>query len=62
MDIKLASIYRSPGSHGSLVLEDATRCDNDVRSGFLVAEDGSRFRIEDGIPDLTWPPQLRDQE
>jgi ubiquinone/menaquinone biosynthesis C-methylase UbiE len=62
MDKKVASIYRSPGSHGSLVLEDATHDGDTIRSGFLVAEDGSRFQIEDRIPDLTWPQQLRAQE
>lgn len=62
MDVKLASIYRSPGSHANLVLEGAQLDGNTVRSGYLVAEDGSRFAIEDGIPDLTWPQQLRAQE
>jgi ubiquinone/menaquinone biosynthesis C-methylase UbiE len=62
MDMKLASIYRSPGSHGSLVLENTKHDGNEIRSGFLVAEDGRKVQIEDGIPDLTWPQQLRPQE
>ena len=62
MDRRVVSIYRSPGSHGSFVLEDATDDGDEVRSGVLIAQDGSRFRIEDGIPDLTWPQQLRAQE
>jgi ubiquinone/menaquinone biosynthesis C-methylase UbiE len=62
MKIELASIYRAPGAHGSLTLDNAAEADGEVVSGQLVAEDGARFPIEDGIPDLTWPQQLRARE
>jgi ubiquinone/menaquinone biosynthesis C-methylase UbiE len=62
MKSDLGSVYRSPGTHGHLVLEDAVRDGDEVLSGALVAQDGCRFPIQDGIPDLTWPQSLRERE
>ena len=62
MKSDLASVYRSPATHGVLVLEEASRDGDEVLSGALVAQDGSRFPIQEGIPDLTWPQRLRERE
>ncbi|MFA6963983.1 methyltransferase domain-containing protein [Bosea sp. (in: a-proteobacteria)] len=62
MKTELTSIYRSPGSGGGLVLDPASQHGTEMFEGALVASDGARFPIEDGIPDLTWPQQLRDRE
>jgi ubiquinone/menaquinone biosynthesis C-methylase UbiE len=55
-------IYRCPGSLGALTLDNPILDASDAIAGFLVASDGARFPIEDGIPDLTWPQQLRERE
>ena len=60
MNTNLTSIYRSPGSHETLVLDGASSDGDEIVSGSLIAADGSRFRIEDGVPDFTWPQRLRD--
>src|SRR4051794_9610806 len=44
--------YRAPQSLTPLSLQG-----ND-----LVSADGRRFAVEDGIPNLLWPPQLSDIE
>jgi ubiquinone/menaquinone biosynthesis C-methylase UbiE len=62
MKTNLTSIYRSPGSHATLALEGASSDGDEIVSGSLVASDGSRFPIEDGIPDFTWPQELSDRE
>lgn len=60
MKPSLTSIYRSPGSRCDLVLEGTSS--DEIVSGSLVASDGARFPIENGIPDLTWPQQLSERE
>lgn len=62
MDEQVISLYRSPGAHHPLHLESAVKDGGEIVSGELIAEGGCRFRIEDGIPDLTWPQDLREQE
>jgi ubiquinone/menaquinone biosynthesis C-methylase UbiE len=43
-----AQYYRSPETHSPLKLED----------GYLVSVEGRRFAIENGVPNLLWPPEL----
>lgn len=49
MHRELLDILAAPGSHGPLSL-DAGSPDADVVSGVLVAVDGTRFPIRDGVP------------
>jgi ubiquinone/menaquinone biosynthesis C-methylase UbiE len=44
--------YRAPQSHAPLRLEQDC----------LVSTDGRRFSIENGVPNLLWPPELSDVE
>jgi ubiquinone/menaquinone biosynthesis C-methylase UbiE len=44
--------YRAPQSHAPLRLEQDC----------LVSTDGRRFSIENGVPNLLWPPELSDIE
>jgi ubiquinone/menaquinone biosynthesis C-methylase UbiE len=44
--------YCAPQSHASLRMED----------NVLVADDGRRFSIENGVPNLLWPPELSEIE
>lgn len=44
--------FRDPESHGPLRLED----------NLLVSPEGHRFAIENGVPNLLWPPQLSEIE
>jgi ubiquinone/menaquinone biosynthesis C-methylase UbiE len=52
MDSSEIQLYRSPASHSELRLE----------GGFLVSAEGWRFPIENGVPNLLWPPELSDIE
>ena len=47
-----AAFYRAPETLAPLRLED----------GGLVCDDGRRFEIEDGVPNLLWPPKLSERE
>lgn len=62
MKADLVSLYCAPGSRQALTLRDAVLRDGQVVSGALVAPDGARFPIEDGLPDFTWPQELPGRE
>ena len=47
-----AACYRAPVTLAPLRLEGS----------YLVCEDGLRFAIEDGVPNLLWPPKLDEDE
>ena len=47
-----AEYYRAPESHAALRLE----------GDHLVAADGGRFPVENGVPNLLWPPSLSEIE
>src|SRR5882672_9064787 len=48
MNPSSVAFYRSPDTHSPLRLE----------SGALVSAEGRRFPIDDGVPNLIWPPEL----
>jgi len=48
MDISSVQYYRAPETHSPLKLDRAE----------LVSTEGHRFAIENGIPNLLWPPEL----
>jgi ubiquinone/menaquinone biosynthesis C-methylase UbiE len=54
--------FRSPSDGSRLRLEEATLNGDDVQSGVLVAADGERFEVRDGMADLTWPRRLDPRE
>ena len=62
MRTELVSFYRAPGSAAALTLEGALTEGGEIVSGALVAPDGARFPIADGMPDFTWPQALPEKE
>lgn len=59
-----ASVYRCPSCGLGFDIEIEKATGETVETGALVDAKGHRFAIRDGIPDLTYPPQLpaSDQE
>lgn len=55
-------LYISPESRRLLTLKPVEEADGEVISGVLISEDGKEYPIKDGIPDLTYPPQLPEQD
>lgn len=53
-----SKIYMCPETTVPLICEPTEIVGDGVKSGSLVAPSGRRYRIEDGIPDLTFPSQL----
>ena len=54
--------FRSPSDGSALLLEDVMLRNGAVQAGALVAADGERFAIRDGIADLVWPRILDARE
>ncbi len=52
MDSSEVERYRAPGSHSALSLV----------GDHLVSAEGQRFSIENGVPNLLWPPELSEIE
>jgi ubiquinone/menaquinone biosynthesis C-methylase UbiE len=55
-------IYVCPRTHSKLRLEIEKSDGPRVVSGCLHAPDGERYRIDEGIPDLTYPPTLHETD
>ncbi len=53
-----ASVYVCPETLEPLTLEVEQESGAEVSAGALVSPSGRRFPISDGIPDLTFPPEL----
>src|SRR5574341_1047568 len=53
-----ANLYVSPGSRKPLALKVKEEQNEEVQTGTLISEDGEEFRIERGVPERTYPPQL----
>ena len=53
-----AALYRCPEHLCSLSLESRVGNDEAIESGELVCPHGARFAVEEGVPDLTFPPSL----
>jgi ubiquinone/menaquinone biosynthesis C-methylase UbiE len=62
MDPSSIEYYRCPQSHSSLRLVNAVLRGNALESGDLVSEEGGRFAIEAGVPNLIWPLELSEIE
>src|SRR5262249_51124157 len=62
MDPSSIQHYRCPQSHSPLRLVNAVRHGKAIHSGDLVSEEGRRFAIEAGVPNLMWPPELSEIE
>jgi ubiquinone/menaquinone biosynthesis C-methylase UbiE len=62
MDPSSIEYYRCPQSHSRLRLVNAVLRENAVQSGDLVSEQGRRFAIEAGVPNLIWPLELSEIE
>jgi ubiquinone/menaquinone biosynthesis C-methylase UbiE len=62
MKAEAVQSYRAPGRGDALTLEAPQMAGPEVVSGALVAADGTRFPISNGIPDLTWPQTLQARE
>ena len=52
MDATRAADYRCPATGSKLKLDGDT----------LISKEGHVFAIEDGVPNLNWPPQLGESE
>jgi Methylase involved in ubiquinone/menaquinone biosynthesis len=50
--------YICPETRTPLRLKRSDATEGEILSGLLVAEDGREYQIRDGIPDLTYPPDL----
>jgi ubiquinone/menaquinone biosynthesis C-methylase UbiE len=53
-----ANVYRCPNCGHGFGLEIETAMEDEIVAGALVDAQGHRFAIRDGIPDLSYPPQL----
>lgn len=56
------NLYVSPESRSPLSLKCAEESEGEIVSGLLVSGDGKEYRIKDGVPDLTYPPELSEQD
>jgi len=55
-------IYVCPITQSRLTLREIEEANGDVISGFLVSEEGRKYPVRNGIPDLTYPPELSEQD
>ena len=62
MDPSSIQHYRCPQSHSPLRLVNAVLHGKAIHSRDLVSEEGRRFAIEAGVPNLMWPPELSEIE
>ncbi len=55
------AVYRCPKTQSELTLSDNAKINDDVVvEGTLLADDGTAYSIEGGLPDFTWPKGLSD--
>lgn len=62
MHIADAQVYRCPETGEALTLIVKEQRGETIVSGELRAPNGSSYGIEEGIPDLTFPPVLREED
>ena len=55
-------IYRCPETREALSLKSVPEPKDPIISGSLVSTSGKEYQIRDGIPDLTYPPDLADSD
>ena len=55
MKVDMLKGYRCPETFAELTLVDGTEHEGRITAGTLGTESGNRYRIENGIPDFTWP-------
>jgi ubiquinone/menaquinone biosynthesis C-methylase UbiE len=55
-------IYRCPETGEALRLQSVSEAKEPIISGVLVSAKGKEYQIKDGIPDLTYPPDLADSD
>jgi ubiquinone/menaquinone biosynthesis C-methylase UbiE len=58
MKIKDLEIYRCPITGSKLKLVEPIIIEDQVQEGILASEEGHQYRIENFIPDFTWPKEL----
>lgn len=58
MNIKFIDVYRSPVDASKLTIDIFKKVSGEVIEGFFCSEAGYEFKIENGIPDFTWPKEL----
>lgn len=58
MDTSSIQFYRCPVHHSKLELDGPSPPHGVVDSGVLVSPEGLRYRIERGVPNLTYPDEL----
>lgn len=58
MKVQEVELYVCPETREALRLQAPSDSNEDVSSGVLVSTSGKEYRITDGIPDLTYPPDL----
>lgn len=56
------SIYVCPGTRSKLRLKVFEAIGDEVISGVLVSAEGARYPIKDGVPNLSYPPELAEQD
>jgi SAM-dependent methyltransferase/uncharacterized protein YbaR (Trm112 family) len=59
MKQQLEHVYVCPATGSALTLEVVEANGDEVLEGSLRGSSNTAFRIVNGIPDLTWPPQLQ---
>lgn len=62
MHIDEKANYRCPETKGPLRLQITDQDADNVLSGFFLAENGKKFPIDDGLPNLTFPTVLSHQD
>lgn len=58
MNIKFIDVYRSPVEGSKLTININKQYSDEVIEGTFRSEAGHVFKIENGIPDFTWPEEL----
>lgn len=56
------NLYVCPETRKPLTLRAAEESGGEIVSGVLAAEGGRQYQIRDGMPDLTYPPNLPEQD
>jgi len=55
-------IYRCPETRQALRLKSVSEAKEPIISGVLVSTSGKEYQIKDGIPDLSYPPDLAESD
>jgi ubiquinone/menaquinone biosynthesis C-methylase UbiE len=58
MKLQDVDLYVCPATREPLRLESGAESSGEVDRGCLISRSGNKYEIRDGIPDLTYPPQL----